>query len=855
MIFQATKKTFNDNIYKKTEKTTVLDYRDIIVKKPWGYEFLIFENKHVAIWVLHIVRKRKTSMHCHPKKRTSLVLLSGDATFKHIDGTYSLKPMDAVIIGEGCFHSTEAHSQLPMTPISENGIWVIEIESPPLKTDLIRLEDEYGRKGVSYEGADNMIFKPKLHWKLEEPKTASIVKKTIMNYMFTVIKGGFKKDQFIPSPNALVSVIGKSKNSNINIQIGEVLSYSDFVKKTKGKSTSDMLLLTIEKGEALMKVSDYIFSFIADLGIKEIFAVCGGNAMHLVDSAGKNENLKYIAMHHEQAASMAAEGYANISGKPGAVLVTSGPGVTNTLTGVSGAWINSTPIIFVSGQVTSDTLIGSSGLRQFGVQESNTVDLVKSITKYAVTVIDPKKIKYHMLKAAFMATSGRPGPVWIDVPLDVQSAIVNIDELEPFMPEETIKSEYKTMLKKRVTESIKLLLKSKRPVLISGYGIRIAKAEKEYFEIVEKLGIPVVSSWTTSDLIPTNYKNYIGRSGIMGDRGGNFTVQNSDLLLIIGSRMSIPQVGYNYKTFAREAKKIMVDIDEKELKKPSLIPDIPVNADAKDYIIELLRQLEEKSIVIKVPEWLEKCRQWKRKYPVLLPEYSRNKNGVNSFYFINLLSEKLTNDAVVITDMGTSFTCTMQTFKIKVGQRLYTSSGHASMGFGLPGAIGACYANNLKKTICISGEGGLQMNLQELQTVAHNKLPIILFVLNNGGYLTIKLMQQNHFGRYTGSEASSGLSFPDIIKIAKVHGIKAIRISSQNKLNEKLDNVLSEPGPFVCEIIMPENQPLIPRSSSLKKPDGSIISKPLEDLYPFLNRQEFMDNMIIEPVEVLKDSK
>ena len=599
----------------------------------------------------------------------------------------------------------------------------------------------------------------------------------------------------------------------------------------------------------LMKLSDYVFSFVEKLGVTDVFAVSGGGAMHLVNSLGTNKNLSYIATHHEQAAAMAAEAYARISGKIGVALVTSGPGGTNTITGVCGAWVDSIPTLFISGQVTSDTLIGNTSLRQFGIQESNIVELIKSVTKYAVTVTDPTQIKYQLQKAVYIATHGRPGPVWIDIPLDIQSKLINPSEIVSFIPNITNDTKEKLLLKRQVAESIILLKNAKRPVLISGYGIRLAKSETKYLSLIETLRIPIISSWTTSDLLSYNHKLYIGRSGIMGDRAGNFTVQNSDLLLIIGSRMSIPQVGHKHETFAREAIKIMVDIDNAELKKPSIKVDLPIQADAKKFITELLFQLNEQNIKIEVSDWIQKCNHWKTKYPIVLPEYKENKNNVNSFYFVDVLAKKLDKNAVVVTDMGTSFTCTMQTFKTKQGQRFFTSSGHASMGFGLPGAIGACFANNKKKTICISGDGGLQMNIQELQTLVHYNLPIILFVLNNNGYLTIKLMQQSHFGKYVGSDKNSGVSCPDIVKVANAYGIKTERITNNNELHSKIDYVLAEPGPFVCEIIMPENQPLIPKLSSVKNSDGSFSSRPLEDMYPFLDRKEFLENMIIKPLK------
>lgn len=599
----------------------------------------------------------------------------------------------------------------------------------------------------------------------------------------------------------------------------------------------------------LIKLSDFVFSFIAELGVREVFAICGGGNMYLVDSLGKNKNLKYIAFHHEQAASMAAEAYSRISCNIGVALVTTGPGGTNTLTGVCGAWIDSIPTIFISGQVNSKTTIGNSGLRQFGVQESDIVKIVSSVTKYAVMVTEPKNIKYHLQKAAYLAMNGRPGPVWLDIPLNIQGQLINPDELISFHPAklETNKpQEHRNSFANQVLDHIK---KAKRPVIICGYGIRLAKAEKEFVELVNELKIPVISSWTSSDLLPSDHKFYIGRSGIMGDRASNFSVQNSDLLLIIGSRMSLPQVGYSYKSFAREAVKIMVDIDENELNKFTINPDIKIQEDAKSFIKGLIFQLKNSETTINVQSWVNQCNEWKNKYPVVLPEYKDITDKVNSFYFIDVLSERLDNKSVVVTDMGTSFTCTMQTFRIKSGQRLFTSSGHASMGFGLPGAIGACFANNKMKTICISGDGGLQMNIQELQTLAHFNLPIILFVLNNQGYLTIKHMQKGFFNNYIGSDPSSGLSFPDVTKVASAYGIKSDRIFNHSELHSKIDNILAETGPFICEIIMPEFQQLIPRITSIKKPDGTLISKPLEDLFPFLDRRKFKDEMIIKPLE------
>lgn len=833
-----------------------LNYEDAIVKKPWGYEYLVFENEFVAIWMLHIVRKRKTSMHCHPGKNTGLFLLSGSATFYSLEGSIELTPLDSVMIRQGVYHCTEASSTIPIDPQSENGILIVEIESPPIKTDLVRMDDEYGRAGTSYEGVDQMVFKPKECLKFKLPKKDKIVRREFLNYIFTVQEGGFDKSDVLPRPDSLVCIIGKKDSINKGnpyLEVGELRKFKDLYKNTTHEELRNYFILTIEKSEKLTKLSDYIFSYLAGLGLKDVFLVCGGTAMHLVDSVGKNKDIRYIATHHEQAAAMAAEAHARMLNKPSVVLVSSGPGTTNALTGLYSAWIDSIPIIFISGQVTTSTLVKQTGLRQFGAQEADIVRLVKPITKYSATITDPCKIKYHIEKAVFMATEGRPGPVWLDIPLDIQSKMIDLNELVSFDKSSIESVKDNSALKDKVRECIDLLRNSQRPVVITGYGIRLSKGEKEFTRLIETfLKIPVVSSWSTIDLMPTGHSLYIGRSGIMGDRAGNFSVQNSDLLLIIGSRMSIPQVGYNYNTFAREAKKIVVDIDEKELKKPSLKIDLPINSDAREFMLEMLSQLNAAPFSIDRDEWLKKCRSWKKRYPVVLQEYKDVKGKVNSFYFIDVLSERLDKNATVVTDVGTSLISTMQAFKAKPGQRLFASSGHASMGSGLPGSIGASVADKKRKTICISGDGGLQMNIQELQTLVHYKLPVIVFVLNNGGYLSIKLMQQNHFGRYVASNKDSGLSCPDIIEVANAYGIKSERISDHDDLHEKIDTILAQPGPFICEVKMSENQPLIPRVSSIKTPDGTIISLPLEDLYPFLDRKEFFSNMIVRPIEILE---
>lgn len=600
----------------------------------------------------------------------------------------------------------------------------------------------------------------------------------------------------------------------------------------------------------MIKVSDYVTAFLAGLGIKHIFMLAGGGSMHLVDSIGKNKDIEYICTLHEQAAAIAAEAYARMTNNIGVAAVTSGPGGTNTITGVAGAWIESTPCIFISGQVKLEDTIGDQKIRQMGIQEVNIVEIVKSITKYAVMVRSPKMIKYHLEKAVFLAKSGRPGPVWLDIPLNIQGATIDENELISFDPFEARVKIDNNLLQQQVVATIKLLKKAKRPVILAGNGIRLAGAQREFLQLVEILKIPVLTTWNGIDLIPENHDLFMGRPNSFGQRASNFIIQNVDLLLSIGARLGLQQTGFNYKAFAREAKKIIVDIDSAELKKKNIKPDIPVNFDARVFLKEMISQLAGYKLSVS-PEWVERCRQWNKDYPVVLPEY-RNENGfVNSFVFIDTLSDELSStDVIVPGSSGTCLTCTMQTFKVKEGQRIFANHGLASMGWGLPASIGTCLASGRRRTICINGDGGLQLNIQELQTVIFHNLPIKIFVLNTAGYLAIRITQKAYFdSHFVGSGPTSGLALPDIIKVARAYGFKTERIKNHAELRDKIRTVLNTEGPVLCEVMMSPDQTLYPKLASEAKPNGTIVSKPLEDLYPFLDRDEFRRNMIIKPLD------
>jgi len=599
-----------------------------------------------------------------------------------------------------------------------------------------------------------------------------------------------------------------------------------------------------------IKLSDYVINFISKLNVKHVFLLPGGGCMHLVDSLGKCNDLEYVCCLHEQAAAIAADAYGQYTNNIGVALVTTGPGGTNAITGVAGAWIDSTPVIIISGQAKRSDMIGASGVRQMGIQEVDIVKLVTPITKYAVTVMEPLSIKYHLEKAVHLARNGRPGPVWIDIPLDVQGATIEEDNLKGFDPLEIASADNQNLLKTKVKEVIGLLNRSERPVILAGNGIRLSKAEKDFLYLINSLKIPVLTTWKAIDFLPENHELFFGRPGSIGQRGANFIQQNSDFILTIGARLDLAQIGYNYSNFARMAKKVVVDIDETEIKKMKMKIDVPVCSDAKAFIRELTNNLDKVQHKDR-SDWMSRCASWKNKYPVIVPEYRKQKEPVNTYLLIDVLSELMTETDILVP--GSSGGCaeiTMQAFRVKKGQRISNTPGLGSMGFGLPACIGACLASGKKRTISIIGDGGLQHNIQELETLKRLALPIKLFILNNNGYASIRNTHTRLFnGRLVCCDPSSGLTFPDTCKVASAYGLKTVRISNQENLKRDVLNVLEMPGTVVCEVIIDPDLQTAPKMSSIVKPDGSMQSKPLEDLWPFLDREEFKANMIIEPLE------
>jgi acetolactate synthase-1/2/3 large subunit len=596
----------------------------------------------------------------------------------------------------------------------------------------------------------------------------------------------------------------------------------------------------------MMKLSDYVAQRIIDAGIHHVFMLSGGGCMHLVDSVGRRSEIEYVCNLHEQACSIAAEAYAQYTNKPGVALVTTGPGGTNAVTGLAGAWLDSTPCLFISGQVKRADLAGQRGVRQMGFQELNIVSIVESLTKYAVTVTDPSTIRYHMDRAFHLAVSERPGPVWIDIPLDVQAEVIDETRLEGYEVCDSAACPDQELLRRQVLTAIELLNDSERPVILVGNGVRLAGGLNELDSLIEVLNIPVLTTWKMADILPEDHPLYIGRPGSIGQRAANFAQQNSDLILILGARLDLGQTGYNHRNFAPAAKKVVVDVDPAEIQKLDMKIDIPICADAKLTLGEFLVQagrIQPKQRAT----WWNRCREWKRKYPVILPQYREERDGVSTYVLIDVLSD-LTGEGDLIVP-GSSGTCsevTMQAFRVKEGIRILNTQGLGSMGFGIPASIGACLASGRKRTVCIDGDGGFQMNIQELETIRRLNLPIKFFILNNRGYGSIQATQKNYFdGFFVGSSDESGMTLPDISKVAGAYGLKTAKIENQAGIRQRVGEILQMEGPVVCDVIISPNQTTAPRISSVKGEDGKIYSKPLEDMWPFLDRDEFAANMLI----------
>ena len=593
-----------------------------------------------------------------------------------------------------------------------------------------------------------------------------------------------------------------------------------------------------------MTVSDYIVKFLESRGVDTVFMVTGGQAMFLNDAVFRNKKIKPVFNHHEQATGMAAEAYGRISGKMGVAMVTAGPGAINVLNGVVGAYVDSAPMLVISGQSSHSTVsyMQETKIRQFGLQGINIAPIAKSVTKYFKTIDDPASVKHYMEEAYFWAMSGRRGPVWIEVPLDIQRMEVPEKLLQKFVEPKFPK--IAEISSEEINRVLEIIYKSRRPLILAGQGIRTGMAEKLFKEVVSTLKIPVETTRLGIDLIESTNPLFVGRPGLYPERAANFAIQNADLIICLGTRLDTGIIGYDAKDWGRHAKKIVVDIDVFELNKPGINIDFKINKDVKVFLEKLLKSINRKRLP-GFDNWTRVCASWRKKYPMVLPHYKREAL-VNSYYFTERLSKFASDRDTIVVDTSSPFHVVCQTWNLKKGQRFITTGGISTMGYW-PSSIGACIASGGKRTIVVTGDGCLQMNIQELATVKQNNLPIKIFVINNNGYLLIRHTQKTHMaGRLMGESPKTGLWFPDILKIASSYGIRGIRINNTREIDKKIKQVLSYPGPVLCDVRSGHWQLVVPRIHSVKRADGSMVSRPYEDLFPLLLPKELESNMIVK---------
>jgi acetolactate synthase-1/2/3 large subunit len=609
----------------------------------------------------------------------------------------------------------------------------------------------------------------------------------------------------------------------------------------------------------MIRVADYIAEIVSRCGVTQVFMVTGGGAMHLNDAFSRHPSLQTLCMHHEQACAMAAEGYARVRGKMALVNVTTGPGGLNALNGVFGAYTDSVPMIVVSGQVKRETFVGNQPLplRQLGDQEVDICAVARPIVKYACLLNDPADVRYEIEKAIWIAENGRPGPVWVDVPVDVQGALVNPSDLrgfdasreEAFSDGATTPNEAGAIggaaLESAAVAVLDAIRRAERPIILAGSGVRTAGAVESFRALIDRLGLPVTTAFNAHDLLHEDHPLFVGRPGTIGDRGGNFSVQNADLVIILGCRLNIRQISYNYESFARKAKKIMVDVDAAELKKHTLSIDWPIHADLKPFIEALLAATSGHAPSDAHSWFLSWCKERKRRYPVELPEYFEKKTPVNPYAFAKLLFDELAADDIIVTANATACIVTFQCAKLQEGQRLFSNSGSASMGFDLPAAIGACVAAGGRRIVCLAGDGSIMMNLQEMQTIVGARLPIKIFLLDNNGYHSILQTQTAFFSdNIFGCNPANGVSFPDFERVGAAFGLMVEKCDHLDHVRSAIRATLDASGPVLCHVRLDPAQPFAPKLSSRRLADGRMVSASLEDMAPFLPREEFASNML-----------
>ncbi len=831
------------------------DYSKVVVKKPWGYEYLIFSNAAIAVWILYLKAGAQTSMHCHPGKKTSLVVLEGKVKCSSIAEDLDRSAGEGLLIDRGVFHQT--------TTVSESGAFVMEIETPVNKRDLVRLKDKYGREGKGYETEDQHSFNTQNYnyISFQNPGIQQNLKKRFgqCTMTFKKLTGAKVLDEILElNPEDVICILegrllGSSSQPVINV--GDTMTVKA-LKQFGGLQVSrNTEMLIIKKIDRILKISDCVASFLSKKNIKPVFIVPGEANVHLLDSIGRHEGLGFVCTQSEKSASLAVESFCKLRSGLGVLVVSSGAAAANTIPSVANAWVDSVPVLVISGQARTDQDTDGQ-VRQLGNKALSVVNLVKPITKYAVKVTDPTMIRYHLEKAVYLATQGRPGPVWIDLPIDIQGMAVDEDELKRFDPKElgSVTTASDDGSRRKTPQVIDLLRQASRPVILAGSGIRNAKAAKEFLELIGQLKIPVLTSRRGADLVPDDHPYFFGRPSTYGQRSANFIIQNCDLLISIGSRHSIPLIGRNTSAFARAARKVVVDIDPNELEKPTLKPDLPLVMDAGQFIRECLSLLP--ASLPSYSPWIERCREWRLKFPPdsytgpSLPPDPPGNGLIYPLSVLRILSAELGENDVVVADGGATLIYTLLAFRIKSGQRLISSTGLELPGFALAGAIGACVARDRKPVVCLCEDRGFQISIQDLQTILDYRLPIKVLIFKSKGHSIIRNIQRDYFGgRFVGTDHEIRLGSAPLIKIAKAFGFPTFEVTHAGQLPATLREWLKIAGPAICEIQVEDDQDKIPRPGFIIRDDQKWVARPLEDMYPFLDRKTLQENMIIDLVQ------
>ena len=829
------------------------DYSKVVVKKPWGYEYLIFSNDVIAVWILYLKAEAQTSMHCHPGKKTSLAVLQGKVTCSSLAENVELAVGEGLLIDKGVFHQTAA--------ISDGGAFVMELETPVNKRDLVRLSDKYGRKGKGYETEDQHSFNTQNynHISFQKSEIQHNLKKRFGQCSITFNEVADEKilsEILALNPEDVVCILrGRLVGSHASIEVGDTRTVAALREIGFVKIDRDTEVLVIKKIDRFLKISDCVASFLSEKKINPVFIVSGDANVHLLDSIGRHEDLGFVCTQNEKSASLAVESYCKLRSGLGVLVVSSGASAANTVPGVANAWVDSAPVLVISGQARTDQ-DADGRVRQLGNKALSVVDLVKPITKYAVKVTDPTMVRFHLEKAAYLATHGRPGPVWVDLPIDIQGMVIDEEDFKRFDPNElnSLVATTNNEFRQQILQVIELLNQASRPVILAGSGIRNAKATKEFLELISRLNVPVLTSRRGADLVSDDHPCFFGRPGTYGQRSANFVIQNCDLLISIGSRLSIPLIGRNTKAFARAARKVVVDIDMNEMEKATIKPDIPLVMDAGQFIRECLSLLP--SFLPSYAPWMERCRDWRRKFPSdsysgpSLPPDPAGTGLIYPLQLLRMLSAELGENDVIVADGGAALIYTLLAFRFKLGQRLISSTGLELPGFALAGAIGASVAGDRKPVICLCEDRGFQISIQDLQTILDYRLPIKVLIFKSKGHSIIRNIQRDYFGgRFVGTDHEIRLGSAPLIQIAKAFGFQTFEATSAAQVPSALLEWLKVMGPAVCEIQIEDDQDKIPRPGFTIRDDQTWVAKPLEDMSPLLDRKTLRENMLIDLVQ------